>query len=366
MKKTILILVMILTANLLNAQITITGDELASQLRVGVSSVEYVDTTDRMLDIGTAHSINNYWDFSQAGFIPTVTYMEIVHYAFDSPYYSDFPQSSRAIVVGAIENHEGNILWMHVGMENDALVYYGFGMTTETRTGDVTFISQNLPAEDEAMYPMTYGSYWTYSFVQHDIARTVFGEFAEDVDVDVTCTVDAAGTLVLPNGDEVQALRIREVRNYVFDELDGEDEITEVVYTFCTDDGREVSLSVYDGQPSSGVVLADAALWCNDGVVDVEDDIVDNEIPSQFGLKQNYPNPFNPTTTIEYSITENSNVKIKVYDILGNEVATLQDGFLNAGNYKATFNADNLPSGNYFVRIQAGNRSDIKKMTLLK
>jgi hypothetical protein len=99
--------------------------------------------------------------------------------------------------------------------------------------------------------------------------------------------------------------------------------------------------------------------------------VEDNEIvPNKFVLYQNYPNPFNPTTTIKYSIPQakatQENVKLKIYDILGREVATLVDEIKQAGNYEVKFDASGLISGTYFYRITIGEFSDSKKMILLK
>ncbi|GAB4288087.1 MAG: hypothetical protein Kow0098_05390 [Ignavibacteriaceae bacterium] len=95
------------------------------------------------------------------------------------------------------------------------------------------------------------------------------------------------------------------------------------------------------------------------------------EIINRYELYQNYPNPFNPTTTISYSIPENSLVQIKVYDILGNRVAELVNEQQSAGEYSVNFNAENLSSGVYIYRITAmkDNRiifSQSKQMILMK
>ncbi len=88
--------------------------------------------------------------------------------------------------------------------------------------------------------------------------------------------------------------------------------------------------------------------------------------PTSYALSQNYPNPFNPTTKITYEIPKAGLVTLKIYNVLGQEVATLIDGFQNSGKYTASFNALNLSSGVYFYRIKAGNFSLTKKMLLLK
>jgi len=85
-----------------------------------------------------------------------------------------------------------------------------------------------------------------------------------------------------------------------------------------------------------------------------------------YRLYANYPNPFNPTTQINYSVPKNSFVTLKVYNLLGEEVTTLFEGFKQRGNYTATFDASRLSSGIYLYRMTAGNFSDTKKTILLK
>jgi outer membrane protein assembly factor BamB len=97
-------------------------------------------------------------------------------------------------------------------------------------------------------------------------------------------------------------------------------------------------------------------------------DIIEIEVsaPSKYSLEQNYPNPFNPATTISYSIKEKGLVTLKVFDILGKEVATLIDEEQNAGSYKLEFDASSLASGIYFYHLNSGKFVSTKKMILLK
>ena len=89
-------------------------------------------------------------------------------------------------------------------------------------------------------------------------------------------------------------------------------------------------------------------------------------LPSSIQLEQNYPNPFNPNTKISYQLPVSSVVSLKVYDLLGREVATLVDGRMSAGNHHVTFDASGLASGVYLYRISAGNFVQTKRMLLVK
>ncbi len=91
-----------------------------------------------------------------------------------------------------------------------------------------------------------------------------------------------------------------------------------------------------------------------------------SEVVNSYELEQNYPNPFNPTTQISYQISSDSYVTLKVYDILGNLVKTLVNGYRPKGKYKVNFNGSNLASGVYFYKLNAGNFISTKKMLLLK
>ncbi len=127
-----------------------------------------------------------------------------------------------------------------------------------------------------------------------------------------------------------------------------------------------ITFTIGDTSGTGGGTVGSVAYLDNlsfSGVASVQQlpGVVDN-----YKLEQNYPNPFNPTTNIQYSIPEASFVQLKVYDILGNEVATLVNQEQSAGVYKADFNGTNLSSGFYIAQLKAGNFIKNIKMTLLK
>ncbi len=92
----------------------------------------------------------------------------------------------------------------------------------------------------------------------------------------------------------------------------------------------------------------------------------ENDDPEDFTLSQNFPNPFNPATIIDYQLSMNSFVTLKIYDLLGREVALLVNGRQGAGSHSVTFDAGNLPSGIYLCQLGAAGFREVRKMVLMK
>lgn len=124
--------------------------------------------------------------------------------------------------------------------------------------------------------------------------------------------------------------------------------------------------SFTDENPSDGIVNYRLKQIDNDGKIVYSQEIEVEIIPLEVALYQNFPNPFNPTTAISYQLSAVSNVMLKVYDVLGKEVATLVNEKQNAGVYKIAFDGSKYPSGVYFYRITTGDFVQTKKLLLLK
>jgi hypothetical protein len=92
----------------------------------------------------------------------------------------------------------------------------------------------------------------------------------------------------------------------------------------------------------------------------------ETDLPSAFQLLQNYPNPFNPTTTIVYSVGSREFVELKVYNVLGEEMATLVQGVQNPGTYSVRWDASGYAGGVYFYTLNAGNQLQVQKLVLAK
>jgi len=111
-------------------------------------------------------------------------------------------------------------------------------------------------------------------------------------------------------------------------------------------------------------LVAKSVRWLTDGIV--LDNPIEETVPTSYILEQNYPNPFNPATTISYSIPKESRISLKVYDVMGREVAELVTGRQAVGSYNVEFDASSLASGTYFYKLTAEDFISVKKMVLLK
>jgi hypothetical protein len=132
--------------------------------------------------------------------------------------------------------------------------------------------------------------------------------------------------------------------------------------------GSVFRVGLYLYAPAVGMFVPEVAKWIvflyrGQLIVGVEDE---TENPNYYHLYQNFPNPFNPITIINYEIPELSFVTLKVYDVLGNKIATLVNEEKSVGSYEVEFNATALTSGVYIYKLQAGDFIETKKMVLMK
>jgi hypothetical protein len=329
------------------AQITITNTDVSNAFAVG-NSVTINSTDITSFDIGSAGGGNN-WDFT--GLQSTETYNLMCIDPASSPYINEFAGAN--IGTYASENYQGNPaeVWSYLNV-NGVLGNMGQAITSSSFPGDL-ITSKNNPASIEIQLPMTFNTSWSQSYTNTFYYN---GTPLSTSNFSINVVVDAWGTMTMPGGSSFEALRIRRSTT-----VSGT--IT-VDYSFLAKNGANVTVEASDpNPPNSGVIGAVWYDWNLSFITDVEQL---SGLPSDYSLSQNYPNPFNPTTKIEYSIPEESFVQLKVYDILGNEVATVVNQEQNAGTYRADFNAENLASGLYIAKLQAGNYTKSIKMTLLR
>jgi hypothetical protein len=128
---------------------------------------------------------------------------------------------------------------------------------------------------------------------------------------------------------------------------------------------------VQKGLEDHGIAPASAVLaFAGDGSIEEELGIETaggaEPLPTEYRLEQNYPNPFNPSTAIRFDLPADGNVTLKVYNTIGQEVATLIEGYTAAGRHEVRWDARSLPSGVYIYRLAAGRAVETRKMTLMK
>lgn len=141
---------------------------------------------------------------------------------------------------------------------------------------------------------------------------------------------------------------------------------TDSLFTINNDMNNQVFNFLFDKEPVNLVFDPQANIILKAGntiLVSVDDDKL---LPVEFSLEQNYPNPFNPSTTISFTIPQKEVVTLKIYDLMGEEVAVILNEEKPAGSYSIEFNAGKLASGTYFFKLQAGNNIETRKMLLVK
>lgn len=322
-----------------NAQITI-DNSYKIGVNEGYTSVA-VDTNG--ITEGNSGA-NQVWNFSNLTEISTpvsVTYLA----PSSGSGSSNFP--------GATLSQKIDESWSYIKDQGNA--YFSMGMYTED-------MLRTYSDEQKLMqFPFSYNSTFNDTYK----ALTT----AEDMEIyshgTVTTLADAWGTLTLPSGTYNNALRVKTITNNT-------DTIVTTGGSFVFG-STTTSYSWYVSGvkvPIFGITYIVGDLFSTKSVSYVTEfstSIKQNsQIADSYKLEQNYPNPFNPSTSINFSITKAGFTSLKVYDMLGKEVATLMNGNLNAGSYTATFDASSLPSGVYFYKLQTEGFSEIKKMSLVK
>jgi hypothetical protein len=345
------------------AQVTITQADVEANIALGNTVTSFADTLGGSVDIGAPGQSS--WDFSGHQF----------QLEFDATTVDNSNSPSAATFSGATHTTYSNPTfagvtsetWVHLSVGGNAYSDLGtfttaeaFGFTTNT-----TIVIN--PAEVILQLPLTFGASWSQSGVR-DVETEIVGLSTQNYSVDYTInrTVDAWGTLTMPNGTSEGALRVK-IETELTNNVTGSPITTNMVsYLFITPSGNALTVTAADPNASdNGTIDAEDVSWSygNGTPSDVEQI---EELAADFNLSQNYPNPFNPTTNIRYSIPEASHVSLKVYDVLGNEVAELVNEELNAGVYNSAFNAANLSSGIYFYTLRAENFTATKKLMLVK
>ncbi|MCW5768123.1 MAG: T9SS type A sorting domain-containing protein [Phycisphaeraceae bacterium] len=339
------------------SQITITATDISSGLTVGNSRFSRADTLSATANIGTPGSTANVWNFGSLNThrVDTLTSVNVA----GTPYAAWFPGATHALrsrqtlegITGTVYQYLrlGTSLYVP-GAAGDGQTPFGTAILRMTNTPEIVFYS----------LPLTLGTTWNYAYVETlQVSLLGIPLINEVTSHSVTQTVDAFGTITLPGSFGThQALRIRQD--------DRTPSGRRVSYEFIAQNGASVNVVAADTlQPGSGTIniSPSSTTWSGALPTDVR---VSNEVPSEFALRQNYPNPFNPSTTIEYQVAAAEFVSLKVYNLLGQEVATLVNELKQPGTYRTSWNADGEPSGTYFYRMNGGSFNATGRMIVVK
>jgi len=216
-------------------------------------------------------------------------------------------------------------------------------------------ISKNDPPDEQYVFPITDGTSWNYAYVS---TAEGFGATSQAT-ITVENVVEGWGTLVTPIGS-APSLRIRKT---LTSESVGQG-YTTLTYLFITEQGLDASI-IHDDQGT--VLSASYSMTTGSGGGGGGDPTAVEEEPEHaFRLAQNYPNPFSNSTSISFDLERPGHVSLRVFDLMGREVAGLVDAHLPLGSYTKDFGAEGLPSGVYLYRLQVDGTVSMRQLIVRK
>ena len=342
--------------NISQAQITITAADGAALNAVGKVITSHIDSTTMMVNIGAPGLTS--WDFSALHSDTSFSLTSVQ--PSSSPFYStNFPTSNVVFNFGSVIEGSSAVAWQHSTQNSNEYLLNGMGFSIALEGMSMTMTDINSPASVSMKFPLTFNSQWTNNYTSTSTMLIEGVPFLTTVSTNTeTVVVDAWGNLKLPGGAVVQALRMRRDARSVSSGMKNRT----VSYSFITKSGPAVEVTALDTTAAnSGMIQTDVAGW-NDISGNVG---LDDGMPvSQCSLFQNRPNPSTQDTRIQYSVGSKQFVTLKVFNLLGVEVATLVNETKPAGTYEIKLDASQLAPGNYYYQLRAGNFTASKKMVV--
>ncbi len=358
----VLFILMMVFGNALFAQISISSEDVLNL--IGISGVVELDTTENVtVNVGSSGA-NQMWDFTSDVIVGTSYDFEYIT-PEGTPLASEFPNANMTQTASFTSGNTSTTMYIYFSVTASKMSELGGGMYIASP--DTLF--QVLNGGSFTPLPVNYEDQWVA--VKSDTNDLGQGIFLINKSV-TTSTVDAWGTVKIPAG-EFECLRIREDRADTSKSVFLGEEVvigssSTISYLWL---GKEnamlVSIESQDGETNPNFTNAYQISRLKDAsspnAIESENTDV---LPTAYALNQNYPNPFNPTTKISFTIPESQNVKLSVFNSLGQQVRTILNENRKAGYHEVEFNAIDLPSGTYFYQIEAGRYKNVRKMLIIK
>lgn len=345
------------------AQITITQADVANILTPGRTLINRTDNQTSSMNIGNPGSSS--WDFS--GLVTSTFQVYNAVAAAGTPHIADFPGATNAFRVDTTLQGISGSVYQYLQVNASGLRNLGNKARAVPFPGAELVLKTTVtPAEIVYGLPSTLGTTWMTAF-SNNVRITLNGQELSNTTTghNATYTVDAYGPMTLPSGlGTHQALRIRKMNLYT--NTQGQSGWV-LSYLFIAANGAAVQVEATDTlQGSSGTIGIVPAKTSWNGPVVTTDVRIGDGTPSAYTLHQNYPNPFNPSTTITYEVPRLGQVTLKVFNLLGQEVATLVNDVKAPGVYSMKWTAEGIPSGVYFYKMQSSSVSITRRMLLVR
>ncbi len=341
------------------AQISISASDLTNAFSVGISQFDYSSTDTVLMNIGTASGSS-----SQTWAAPSVKINDSLRLdgavPSSTPYSANFLGATYALHAALTQGPLSIAFYEYFKLSNDSLISLGGVQHLKGSIGGQALDSTALKIKVQGVFafPLHLGQSFTHQ------TDTIYAQ-GPDVETQTETDVfDAYGTLNLSNGSfgALRQTATTVTKVYISGVL--QNTVTSYTISWQTESGNQLSVDV--DTLSSGNVRVHSVSITYIGTTPATLVRSLAQAPENFTLSQNYPNPFNPSTQIQFSVAHAGFVSLKVYDMLGREVATLISRDLSPQSYSVTWNAADLPSGVYFYKLDAEGKSVTKKMILMK
>lgn len=297
---------------------------------------------------------------------------DITHGVYMDSYSPDF---SYAIMQSLIEPHGHSIITTDAGVENIDLSMYDVLVVSWGTAYSSAYSSSEVDAIE--------------AFVENGGGLLVMGDNPGCPNGNINPVSQAFGvtcgdTTIGPNISDLEEHEVFEGVSEIYFVGGGAINVTSPSMPIASNGGGLHAVSAYSDGNAKVIVMGDANLFQDAYIIEADNEdfsvnlfnwLAEDEtgiediksiIPMAYSLSQNYPNPFNARTIIQYNLPEASQVSIDIFDLLGRKVASLVDEKQTSGIHQVIWNADNVSSGMYFYKLQAGDNIETKSMTLLK